>query len=371
MRSTRPIRLAAAALVAAAFLGGTGHADALPLARTVSPTESSEDVASWALAPAGSIDGATASDRPDLSYFSAQGAEITDAVTLYNLGTVQMTFSVYATDAFNDDNGEFQLLGGGEQPTGVGSWVTLAQELITVPAGTQATIPLTLHVPANAAPGDYAGGIVASVSTAGAGEQGKAITVERRTGTRLFVRIDGTFTPELAVSGVTTDYEQSLNPFGGDAVVRFDVENRGNTRLGGTPVVTVSGPFGIGEQTITLDPLPEILPGESITLSAAVSGVPALMRLDSEVHIVPTGVAGAEDLAEVVGRDSTFTPPIYTLLLALLLIIGVLAVRAWRRRRAGGTTPTVARRSPTNVAPADDTDDHDGVDNADRALEPV
>lgn len=294
-----------------------------------------EDTVSWALAPAGSSDGSRASDRPDLSYASAQGAVVTDAVTLYNLGTVQMTFSVYATDAVNSDSGEFELLGGGEQPSGVGSWVSLAQELITVPAGMQATIPIEIAVPANAPPGDYAGGIVASVSTAGSGEQGQAITVERRTGTRLFVRVKGEYLPALAVSGVTTDHHGSLDPLGGRATVEFSLENRGNMRLGGRPVVSVSGPFGIGRRTITMPELSEMLPGETIRLSVELDNVPSLLKLNTEVRIVPIGIGGEADLREVVGRDSSFAPPTSVLALLFVLIVLVLVVRARRRHAAG------------------------------------
>jgi len=335
MRIRHARHFAIALLIGACLLGGADQAGAGAAlsARPSVPMQTADDVASWALAPAGSADGSKASDRPDLSYFSTQGAVINDAVTLYNLGTTQMTFQVYATDAFNDEIGQFQLLGGGEQPTGVGSWVTLAQNLITVPAGTQATIPVTLTVPANAAPGDYAGGIVASVSTTGAGEQGKAITVERRTGTRLYARIGGTFTPELAVLGVTTDFDQSVNPFDGAAVVRFDVENRGNTRLGGRPVITVSGPFGIGEQSVSIDEMPEILPGERVTLTARLTGLPTLLTLNTEVRIIPIGVAGEDELGEIVGRDTTFTPPIFAMLVMLATILTVLGLRARRRRR--------------------------------------
>ena len=73
--------------------------------------------------------------------------------------------------------------------------------------------------------------------------------LDRRTGTRLLIRVNGPLTAELAVTDVSTDYSPALNPLAGSATVTYVVENRGNTRLGGTATAAVGGPFGIGEVT--------------------------------------------------------------------------------------------------------------------------
>src|SRR5262245_27067586 len=57
-------------------------------------------IQSWALAPSGADPGEPSS-RPNLSYETAPGAEIQDSVTLWNYGNTQLTFRIYATDAFN------------------------------------------------------------------------------------------------------------------------------------------------------------------------------------------------------------------------------------------------------------------------------
>jgi hypothetical protein len=144
-----------------------------------------EQVHSWSLAPGGSSDPVQAGNRVDLAYDAVPGTTIDDAVTFYNYSNVTLNFRVYATDAFNNDTGEFDILPGSDEPTDVGSWVALAQENITVVPCSQATIPLTITVPDDASPGDHAGAVVASSATSGSNSDGQTVTVDRRTGTRM------------------------------------------------------------------------------------------------------------------------------------------------------------------------------------------
>lgn len=321
--------------IASAAAPPTDPSGNAPACTTAAP--GADIVESWALSPGGSLDADQAAQRPDLTYELGQGAEIEDSVTLFNFGTVDLTFRVYATDAFNNADGQFDLLSGDQPPTDVGSWVTLAQELITVPACKQVTIPLTITVPADAAPGDHAGAILASSESIGTGPEGGAVTLDRRTGTRMYLRVSGDLFPELAVTDVDTTYDHSLNPLGGGATVTYTIENRGNVRMGGTASMTVGGPFGLGDQTIGLPDVPELLPGESVTVTAAAKDVPASFLSFTTVKVEPAdGGAGGS----ATGDDTTFTPPLSVLVGLLLLIFGVLARRAYRRHQGDGAEPT-------------------------------
>ncbi len=307
---------------------------------SVNSGEPGEIIESWALAPAGSTDVDGAGNRPELSYVADQGAVIEDAVTLFNYGTVQLTFRVYSTDAFNNDEGQFDLLPGDQEPTDVGSWVTFPQEMVTVPAGQQVTMPITITVPVDAEPGDHAGAVLASSPTLGTGEQGDVVTLDRRTGTRMYLRVNGPLAPELAVADVETTYEHGLNPMGGAAQVRYRIENRGNVRLGGTATVAIAGPFGLGEQTVTLPDVPELLPGEDVTVVVDVDDVPALLFDSTTVRVVPTGADGGEG-EQAIGEDLTFAPPLSLLLVLLALLFGLLARRRFLRHRRLDATPVV------------------------------
>lgn len=355
-RSPRhPHRLLSAALVAAAagalltagpVAAGTEPTtpDSVPATDSSTPADPAapaaeegsaelEIVQSWTLTPGGGQDGDQASNRPDLTYQVAPGATIEDTVIVYNLGNVPLLFRIYATDAFNNDDGQFDLIPGADVPVDAGSWVEIAQETLTLEPGKQATIPITITVPIDATPGDHVGAVVAANVVQADNGGGQIISVERRTGTRLYLQVEGPLNPELAVVGLTTDYSHAANPFGGTADIAFTIENRGNVRLGGTPVVEFSGPLGLAKKQVTLDPIPELLPGEKIALTATIEGAPALFLDTTTVTLDAADVGERGDGTSTVGKDRLFAPPVLVLAIALIVILAVLARRAYRRRQ--------------------------------------
>jgi len=306
---------------------------------------SGEIVEQWALTPAASADPDEAGNRSEFAYVVEPGTVIEDAVTVFNSGNVSEDFRVYATDAFNNDQGQFDILPGEQEPTGVGSWVTIPQERITVPPGKQATIPITIKIPLEAAAGDHAGAIVASSPTSGSDDEGNVLNLDRRTGSRIYIRVNGALRADLAVTQVSTTYDQSLNPLGGTAHVRYHVENRGNVRLGGTLTASVAGPFGIGETKITLPEMPELLPGEDVTLTADVKDVAELMFGATTVRLTPSDGLGIETEASE-SKDTSFVPPIPLLLALFVLIVGLVVWRAIQRRRRADTPNAAAVPDP-------------------------
>ena len=222
--------------------------------------QGNEIVHSWALAPAGTDEASGVGNRPDLSYVADPGAVIEDAVTLYNLSNVPLTFKIYATDAFNDDDGQFGLLDSDETPVDVGTWIDLGGEEVPVPARTQVTIPITLTIPENATPGDHVGAVLAANAALTTGDEGQALTLDRRTGTRLYVRVNGPLVPNLRspMSAPTTGLAESAVGFGpGQLSSRepWQCPPRRNRQA------SVGGPFGLGEQKGTETELAELLPG--------------------------------------------------------------------------------------------------------------
>jgi len=298
----------------------------------ITEEQGNEVVHSWALAPAGSDADGGIGNRPELSYVSDPGSVIDDAVTLYNLSNVPLTFRIYSTDAYNDADGQFGLLGADEVPVDVGTWVAVGGEEVPVPARTQVTIPITITIPENATPGDHVGAILASNAATSSGGDGQQLTLDRRTGTRLYVRVNGPLVPELAIADVKTDYQASLNPLAGSASVTYRIENRGNVRLGGTVNASVGGPFGLGKQQGTEQTIDELLPGQSVTIEQKFEDVPAFLVAVTDVTLDPT--ADGEIAVESSTRGSiTFAPPILLLLGLLAMLFGILAARAYRRHR--------------------------------------
>ncbi len=296
-------------------------------------------VQSWTLTPGGGPDGADAGSRPNLTYQVAPGTAIQDSVIVYNFGNVTTTFDIYATDAFNNDDGEFDLLAREEVPVDVGSWVSLGAGSVTLAPMTQATIPITITVPLDAAAGDHIGGIVAAVTNAVTTESetgnAQVIDVERRTGTRVYVQVNGPLSAKLAVADadITATYDYAVNSFSGAADVSLRVENRGNVRLGGVPTLKVSGPFGLGGTTVTLPEITPLLPGQDVTITTRVEGVPALFFMKAEVSIEPQTFSSVGETPAARGVASFLAVPVTVLLVLLLAFVATMLVRAVRRHR--------------------------------------
>jgi hypothetical protein len=294
-------------------------------------------VQSWTLTPGGGPDGGDAGSRPNLTYQVAPGTAIQDSVIVYNFGNVTTTFDIYATDALNNDDGEFDLLSRDEVPVDVGSWVSLGATSVTLEPMKQATIPITITVPLDATAGDHIGGIVAAVTTASTtqSETGneQIINVERRTGTRVYLQVNGALNAKFAVADadITASYDYAVNSFSGAADVSFRVENRGNVRLGGVPTLKVSGPFGLGGTTVTLPEITPLLPGQDVTITTRVEGVPALFFMKAEVSIEPKTFSSVGETPAARGVASFLAVPVTVLLLLLLAFVATMLVRAVRR----------------------------------------
>ncbi len=307
------------------------------------PTQDNEIVHSWALAPAGTEEAGGVGNRSNLSYTADPGTVLEDAVTLYNLSNVPLVFRIYATDAFNTDDGDFDLLAADEIPVGVGSWVDMGAEQVPVDANTQVTIPITITIPENAAPGDYVGAVLASNAAESTGPDGQRFTprsahrdADHRAGQRRPHR-----RPRHR-RHLDRLLRRRSTRSSGSATVTYTIENRGNVSLDGTAQVSIGGPLGLAEQKGAPTDIPLLLPGGSVTLTEEFDSVPAFGVAVTKVQLDPTddgdvAVSGSSQ------QSITFAPPIALLLLLLALLFGLLALRAYRRhqQRDAAVSPEV------------------------------
>ncbi|MEU2423823.1 cadherin repeat domain-containing protein [Streptomyces sp. NPDC007851] len=163
--------------------------------------------------------------------------------------------------------------------TGTGLPVTLAEASVRVPARTRADVPFTVTVPANAAPGERTGTLVAR-------------DADGRTGTvRVRLRVGG---PEL--TALTVEHLAVH----GDRIT-YDLVNRGTTVLVPKLAVHADGVFG----RVLVDRAPRTLPvrlapGTRTTLSEPWPGRPALDAVD--VRLTATAAGGAHATASTRAR---------------------------------------------------------------------
>ena len=317
-----------------------------------SPPPTQPVVNSWALAPTGT-DPSQPSSRVYLSYTAAPGSTVHDSVTLWNYSNVQLTFQVYATDALNDTSGGFAALAGDKRPSDVGSWVTLPQSFLTARAHTKLDLPFTLTVPSGVRPGDHVGAILAASQVEGTSPNGKTVTLDRRTGSRIYLRVPGPLTPALTVENMRTVYHPALNPLGGSLDLTYTVRNVGNVRLAAHQSVFAKGPFGLFSKEHKPKDVPELLPGNAITLHEHFTGVPALVRATGEVDLRPFSPdPDVKSVKPVTRGGHTWALPwtIIALLLALWLIRkSYLPIRERRRQLAARSSPPP--REPVSPVP--------------------
>lgn len=285
---------------------------------------------SWSVEPV-RRDGAE--DRANFVFEAEPGDTIEDALVVRNLGGITLVLGVYASDAFNTADGGIDLLAGREEPEDLGSWVTVSTTAITVAPGEATEVPFTVTVPSDAASGDHAGGIVTSLTVRDDTQSGTGVTVERRLGTRMHVRVDGELRPALTFKALSSTYKGSLNPFTpGEMVLTYTVENTGNVRLRARRTARVEPSVGPVASDEASD-MAELLPGNSYELTQTVTGVWPFGSTSSEVELVPYEPSGAPlDSAPVpaIARTSVTLVPWPQIVLVLLVLAA--GAYSWRRR---------------------------------------
>jgi hypothetical protein len=323
------------ALIAAAVFA------AAPLA--AAPALAADGDVSWGVRT-GSNDNGT--DRQNYVYAVDPGGQVHDTLIVSNHDDVPLDLDVYAADGFTTESGQLDVLAHGETSVGLGTWIDLDSDHVQVAPGTELEVPFTLSVPADATPGDYAGGVLTSLSQP---SQEQGISVDRRLGIRVHLRVAGALAPALAIEDVRVEYAGTINPFGvGDATVAYTIHNTGNVRLSAAQAVGVTGPFGMLPMTASaVSDAPELLPGESWKMSVPVAGVFPAFLLTGTVAIDP---ALAPELAGQPGSDTGLGPVqvtadgwavpwaliVLVLVVAAIVVGGILFLR--RRRRVRKTS---------------------------------
>ncbi len=300
------------------------------------PPGSNQHLQSWALSPTGT-DPNDPSSRPTFSYELAPGASVSDSVSVWNFGDVTLTFRVYATDAFNNQTGQFTLFPGDTAPRDVGSWIKLQTNNIAVAPKQRVDIPMTITVPNDATPGDHAGAVIASSPTPTLNAQGQKITVDRRVGSRVYTRVAGPVNPELVVENLSTKYHGIFNPFSGSTDVEYTVRNPGNVRLGAHQTLVIKDPLGRTIATRRLEDLAELLPDNAVTITAKLTGIEAALRLTAEVQLDPFRPQGvSERLPEsIAATGHAWAIPWTLLLVAALAFLLWRISKRWRDRQHG------------------------------------
>ncbi len=360
-RSSR-IRGYAAALVAVAAFTAVAAVStaATPSAAGVDPTP-----VGFGVSPV-EADGDRVGDRALFSFGLPPGGTAEDRVAVLNYAATPLTFQLYAADALNAADGSFALTDGQSTPRDLGGWITLgsADRSVVVPGRTpdgqpgKLVVPVRIAVPAGASPGDHGAGIVASLTSLGRNPQSQNIKLEQRVATRVYVRVAGIARPGLQVVSATPTYLPPTLPWRpGGLVVDYEIVNTGNIRLGYAASMTVRGPFGVGERTVDLPDVPELLPHQGQNASVTVPDVWPWGLTTVTVVATPKAAVAAADpgLGPVEKSESVWAVAWWwwLVLLAGLLLLVLLLLRLrggrlgrWTGRGIGGVRRRVPTRPP-------------------------
>lgn len=296
-----PKKLALGATIVALTLilaPGAFAATAVPF---VAAASAADGPVTWSVEPTPTTEG----DREAFEYSVDPGTQVQDSFVITNAGDGPAEFIIYATDAYNDpDSGAFSLLESNQAPTDVGAWITPANEKLTIPAGSEATVGFNLLIPSDATPGDHTAGIIAAVLTE-VDQNGSAVILEQRVGVKLFLTVSGAPTASVEIQGLTSSFNPSINPFApGELSVNYEVRNTGNKRLDVNQSILVTGPFGIPLGSVTPEPIENLLPRSVIRVSAQLSGIGALLVAISDIRLVPGELGSAGQAVDVVTDES-------------------------------------------------------------------
>jgi hypothetical protein len=256
------------------------------------------------------------------------GASVKDAIAVTNLSEAPVEFVVETGAGQVGEQGAFDI--DESNVTGVGGWIAVAgltDGKVVLEAGEARVLSLTITAPEDATPGDHPAGVTVGVS------QGEDVTVTHRVGVRLHLRVAGDIRPELRLTVSEARFSPSWLPFApGALLVDYRVENVGNVRLGADVAVEAAGPFGLGATKTGLDPVEELLPGESVERSAEIEA-PTLFWLRATLTATPTVVGADEAPPAAAASAATSLPAVSATGVALLAALAVGAAVPIIRRR--------------------------------------
>lgn len=166
------------------------------------------------------------------------GAKAEEGITVVNNSAETKTLLVYATDSTPSTGGAFACKQLAEEKTGVGAWISLEKNEVTLEPGTNEVIPFIIKVPKSASVGEHNGCInIQEKKAKQEGASGAMLSV--RTGLRVAITVPGEIIRNLEMAGFTLSWEK------GSPVLHPRVKNTGNVSIDADVNVVTSSLLGL------------------------------------------------------------------------------------------------------------------------------
>lgn len=200
------------------------------------------------------------------SYFHYQteaGQPIEDIVVVQNLGPEPVQLALYAADAQTADNGGITFPNKDQAANKAGTWLTLAENELTLAPNETREIPFTLAIPAGIT-GEHAAGIVAQrLDLADTSSQGSGVTFIPSVGMTVLLNIAGTVPQQqLDITNLTSKTSR------GQQAIIATLHNSGNLGLRTEGTLTIQQANGSIAQEIPIR-LGYFLAGDTLTYPIA------------------------------------------------------------------------------------------------------
>lgn len=269
------------------------------------------------------------------------GAAIDAEAVVANHSQAAVTLLNYPVDGLTTPQGGFALVSQTDPQKGIGAWVHLNSDHLTIPAKSELKVAFRLTVPPGTTPGDYAGGLIiqsppvqGKTSTVN-GDTAVRIDVVQRQGVRIYLNVAGAAVKSL------THGDLSWQQNGDDLAFTLPVRNTGNTILHPAAEMKLTG-WPITDTTLKFDTPESLLPGSSIDLHATAPRSPSAMNADAQAQ-----------LSSEAGTAQATTHVLYApwLLLGIgLLILAGASYGAWRAARFIRRARTALAQAPVEAA---------------------
>jgi hypothetical protein len=288
----------------------------------------------------------------DISLIVYPGHAYRESVSVINYGRTKTKFWLYPADAYTiRKGGGFAVEPMTARPRDVGAWVSRLPKVITVPGRKQLNIRFSIRIPANAVPGQHAGGIVVEDTSPQLIRVNDRLRVKRFTQvfTRLYLTVAGRVTPDFEIDGLLVTHPQPPFPVltRRAGAISYYLSNTGNAILAPTVHVKVTDLFGT-IMSKSYSQTSQILPGDLASYTVPWANLPAI----GPVHVYVTATS-SYGLSRTMAYSYTAVPMPFIVTIALVAVLLMLALALVLRRRhqraAGGRR---ARRAVGDAASA-------------------
>jgi hypothetical protein len=216
---------------------------------------------------------------------------IRDEALVLNQSNTAIALQLYAADGDTAVNGGTTFADEGRDSTGVRHWLSTDVASVHLDPGQSTTVPFTLTVPADIAPGDWvAGWVVEAPPKAAPG--GLDVSVIERAGVAVVVHIPGPAAPGLVLGAAC------FNGKAGSAYFQVDVQNPGNVLNRGQGTFTLLSDGGV------------IIFEQPADLGAVIPGDDTVLRIDSTGEIPARSYEAVTEITQPSGQKATSTSPV-------------------------------------------------------------